>query len=101
MIGRGGYGNPWLIRDIRSLLSGQEIAAVTTAEKRRVALQHLQWHREQFGERKTLYEMRKHLCWYARGLNGASLFRATLQQVTNIDALVEQIEIFFDEGRNE
>ena len=65
MIGRGGYGNPWLLRDILLLLTGKPLPSVTPSEKKRVALQHLHWHREQFGERKTLFEMRKHLCWYS------------------------------------
>ncbi len=97
MIGRGGYGNPWLIRDILTLLRGEQIAAVPATEKKTVATQHLQWHRQQFGDRKTLFEMRKHLCWYARGLAGASRFRAELQQATVIDQLLEQVTRFFTE----
>ena len=97
MIGRGGYGNPWLIRDILSLLKGQQISAVPAPEILRVAMQHLQWHREQFGDRKTLFEMRKHLCWYARGLAGASHFRADLQKAQEIEQLIEQVNRFFNE----
>ncbi len=100
MIGRGGYGNPWLIRDTLALLNGQSPAAVSTTEKLQVAMQHLQWHREQFGERKTLYEMRKHLCWYVRGLEGASQFRAALQQVDDIKQLLTTVETFFSEVEN-
>ena len=95
MIGRGGYGNPWLIRDILALLSGQNPAPISTAEKHQVAMQHLQWHCEQFGERKTLFEMRKHLCWYARALTGASHFRADLQKVETLEQLTEQVDRFF------
>ncbi len=98
MIGRGGYGNPWLIRDLLCLLRGQKIAPVTTLEKRQVALQHLQWHREQFGDRKTFFEMRKHLCWYARGLSGASHFRATLQKTEEIEQLIARVDSFFSEA---
>lgn len=101
MIGRGAYGNPWLIRDILSLLRGQKIAPVTVTEKRQVALQHLQWHREQFGDRITIFEIRKHLCWYARGLSGASHFRAELQKAEEIDQLIEQVETFFTEVKTD
>ena len=100
MIGRGGYGNPWLIRDILTLLNDDTPTPVSIAEKHRVALKHLQLHREQFGDRKTLFEMRKHLCWYARGLTGAGRFRATLQSVGNIDRLIEQVDLFFHEAEN-
>lgn len=97
MIGRGGYGNPWLIRDCLALLDGRSILPPTTAEKQQIALQHLQWHSEQFGERKTLFEMRKHLCWYARGLTGASRFRAELQKAEKIAHLNELVDKFFTE----
>jgi len=97
MIGRGGYGNPWLIGNILKLLRGEQVTSVSAAEKRSVATQHLQWHRQEFGDRKTLFEMRKHLCWYARGLSGASRFRAALQQTTSCDQLLEQVAKFFTE----
>ncbi|WP_303722226.1 tRNA dihydrouridine synthase DusB [Malonomonas rubra] len=101
MIGRGGYGNPWLLRDILLLLTGKPLPSVTPSEKKRVALQHLHWHREQFGERKTLFEMRKHLCWYARGLSGASHFRAELQKANDLSQLIAQVEFFFNKVDND
>ncbi|SHI79373.1 tRNA-U20-dihydrouridine synthase [Malonomonas rubra DSM 5091] len=100
MIGRGGYGNPWLIRDILALLSGQKKSDVTAQEKLNVAMRHLQWHREQFGDRKTLFEMRKHLCWYARGLTGAGKFRGELQKATSLEQLIAQVENFYHEADN-
>ena len=95
MIGRGGYGNPWLIRDILTLLRGGSPAPVSAAEKCQVALQHLDWHREQFGKRKALLEMRKHICWYARKIAGASRFRAELQKIDDFDQLRNKIGSFF------
>lgn len=95
MIGRGGYGNPWLIRDILTLLRGDTPAPASAAEKCQVALQHLEWHREQFGERKALFEMRKHLCWYARKMSGASRFRAELQKIDDYGQLCAQVKNFF------
>ena len=97
MIGRGGYGNPWLIRDILTDLQEGTRQEVSVAEKRETALTHLQWHCEQFGDRKTLFEMRKHLCWYARGLTGASHFRAELQTAKQLEQLIEIVENFFTE----
>ena len=98
MIGRGAYGNPWLIRDILTLLKGDQISAPTVAEKHQTAVRQLQLHREQFGDHKTIFEMRKHLCWYARGLPGASLFRASLQQVTTMEQLLEATATFFSKA---
>lgn len=97
MIGRGGYGNPWLIRDILNLLQNKSIEAPAAAEKKTVAMRHLTWHRKQFGDRKTLFEMRKHLCWYARGFTDASRFRAEIQKADDISQLITQLELFFEE----
>jgi nifR3 family TIM-barrel protein len=101
MIGRGGYGNPWLISGILQELNGQPPLPVPVAEKRQIALQHLQWHREQFGDRKTLFEMRKHLSWYVRGLNGASQFRGELQKATDVAQLINQVNRFFSEDNDD
>jgi len=97
MIGRGGYGNPWLISQTLDLLAGKAITYPSPKEKFRVASQHLHLHREQFGDKKTLLEMRKHLCWYARGLAGASHFRADLQKVTQLDQALELTNLFFSQ----
>ena len=95
MIGRGAYGNPWLFRDILAHYNGEKPSAPTIAEKHKTAVRHLQLHREQFGDQKTIFEMRKHLCWYARSLSGASQFRANLQKVTTIEQLLAATDNFF------
>ncbi len=101
MIGRGGYGNPWLIRDILNRLQGKESAGAPAAEKYRVAMQHLQYHRQQFGDLKAMYEMRKHFSWYARGLSGASRFRSELQRTETIAQLIERASAFFQATESE
>lgn len=98
MIGRGGYGNPWLIRQIIERLSGHQATHPSLLEKYQIATQHLQLHNEQFGEKKTLLEMRKHLCWYARGLKGASHFRAALQKTERLDQVMELTKSFFSQS---
>ncbi len=97
MIGRGGYGNPWLISQILALLAGEKVVYPNSEDKFRVALQHLQLHHEHFGEKKTLLEMRKHLCWYAKGLDGASHFRAALQNTDQLNQVVELLRTFFSQ----
>jgi nifR3 family TIM-barrel protein len=98
MLGRGGYGNPWLISQIIQLLEGKTVTHPTPIERFTVAAHHLQLHHHQFGEKKTFLEIRKHLCWYARGLTGASQFRAQLQQLENLDQTLELTEQFFSQA---
>lgn len=99
MIGRGGYGNPWIISGIIALLHGDEAAKPEAEEICRTALRHLELHRSQFGDHKAVLEMRKHLCWYARGLSGASHFRAALQKTTTVEQLQELTRDFFLQSR--
>lgn len=97
MIARGGYGNPWLISQILDLLAGKTMHHPSPMEKLQVILRHLQRHREQFGDKKTVLEMRKHLCWYARGLDGASHFRAALQKTEQLEQVQELAKLFFSQ----
>lgn len=95
MIGRGGYGNPWLLRQILELMQQQPLSEPTMADKLAVALRHIDLYHEQFGERKALLDMRKHLCWYARGITGASDFRVQLQQLESFESSIELVQNFF------
>jgi nifR3 family TIM-barrel protein len=86
MIGRGAFGNPWLFRDARALLSGRPKPAVPTpAERFAVALEHARLAiRLQGDSRKTVVEFRKHFGWYTKGLYGSSELRGRLFQVESM-----------------
>jgi tRNA-dihydrouridine synthase B len=95
MIGRGAFGNPWLFRDGRALLSGRPLASVPDASERfTVALEHARLAiRLQGDSRKTVIEFRKHLGWYTKGLRGSSELR---QRLFQIDSIAEAEAIFLD-----
>ncbi len=95
MLGRGAYGNPWLARSILTMDNRQETACPPAAERREVALLHIDMHLQYFGAARTLGEMRKHLCWYARGLPGAANFRARINSTRTIAEMVQETEAFF------
>lgn len=97
MIGRGAYGNPWLIQNILRLMNSETVRRPDRMEVYRVAQHHLELHQAQFGERKALFEMRKHLCWYAKGLSGSSQFRSLLQKTETCTELEQLAENFFRE----
>lgn len=94
MIGRGGYGNPWLIRAAVAALNGDPAPQPPdAAERLRIALRHQALQVDIFGEQKALFEMRKHFCWYARGLPGAATYRAAINRAMSID---EQRQLSID-----
>jgi len=95
MIGRGGFGNPWLFRDAQALLAGHpKPGAPDAAERFRVALDHARLAlRLQGDTRKTVVEFRKHLGWYTKGLHGASDLR---QRLFQIESIAEAEAIFLE-----
>jgi tRNA-dihydrouridine synthase B len=86
MVGRGAFGNPWLFRDGRALLSGHGAPpSPSAAERFTVALQHAKLAiRLQGDSRRTVLEFRKHLGWYTRGLHGSSALRQRLFQIESV-----------------
>jgi nifR3 family TIM-barrel protein len=96
MIGRGGYGNPWLIRDTQALLSGTAASPPpTSVERLEVAMYHLQLFTRTYGPRRALLDMRKHLCWYSRGLEGAAAYRLAVNGAQSSNELQQITSDFF------
>lgn len=100
MIGRGGYGNPWLVSELCARLQGQTWQAPSLLDRAEIAHRHLNLALEIFGERKTLGEMRKHLCWYAHGLAGAAGFRQLINHAEQISTMRSVIDDFFIAGEH-
>ena len=86
MVGRGSFGNPWIFRDGRALLSGLPAGPPPSpAERFVVALEHAQLAlRLQGDDRKTVIEFRKHLGWYTKGLPASAHLRQRLFQVESM-----------------
>lgn len=73
MLARGICGNPWLIRDIKEMLEFGEVRTVVTPqEKIDMAIKHVLKAREDNESDKFIYEMRKHICWYLKGIRGSA-----------------------------
>jgi tRNA-dihydrouridine synthase B len=98
MIARGALGNPWIFRESLEMLAGREPRLPTPAERGEAALRHLELFIATCGERVALREMRKHLCWYARGVPGAAQFRALVNRLQEKGDLVRALHEFFLQG---
>lgn len=90
MVGRAALGNPWVFRE---LAGGPP---PTPAERTELILRHLREHVEHYGDvGAAVRAFRRMLAWYARGLRGASCFRAKAVLIEALDALREEIVRFF------
>ena len=84
MIGRATFGHPWIFREIRHYLDhGEPMPALTVAEKVALARRHLALSLQYKGEPRGIYEMRRHLSCYFKGLPD---FKETrMRMVTTLD----------------
>lgn len=73
MIGRGALGNPWLIRDtVKYLNEGIEPEAISKSERIEMCIKHLDYLLEFKREKTAVLEMRSHIAWYLKGLEGSN-----------------------------
>jgi tRNA-dihydrouridine synthase B len=96
MIGRAIQGNPWIFREAKELLeTGAETAPPTLEEREAVMLRHLSDMVALAGENIGVREMRKHLCWYTKGLPGGAEFRERINQLSSAETVKQAVEEYF------
>lgn len=95
MIGRGTFGNPWLMRDVvESLKTGvavpPTVQTISFADKIPFILEHCRLAVAVKGQKRGMLEMRRHLASYVKGIEGATELRAQLVRVESVEE-VERI----------
>ena len=87
MVGRGLLGRPWALAEIL----GENIDVNVGA----VALQHLAYAVEYYGEKTAVPMFRKHAAWYSAGMPNSAEFRIKVNQIADADALKVAIQEFW------
>lgn len=102
MIGRAAMGNPWIFGILKREISLPAGGACSlpflpfpTPEARRALI--LRHGEEMFLRhgKHGIREMRKHLAWYSRGIQGAAAFRSELPKVADPDSFRAVVGRFF------
>ena len=85
MIGRATFGHPWIFREIKHFLAtGEELPPLSVPEKVALAKRQLTLSLQYKGEPRGIYEMRRHLSCYFKGLPD---FKETrMKMVTTLDS---------------
>ncbi len=97
MIGRGCYGRPWfLAQAAHYLLTGMRLPDPSLQQQKGILLDHYQAMLCQFGRGPGVRLARKHLSWYSRGLPGSADFRATMNRLSEAEAVLALIDRFYD-----
>ena len=85
MVGRGMWGNPWLLRRIHAFLeTGERLPEPSAAERIETALKHVHMLITGKGAYIGLRESRTHLHMYTKGLRGSSAARVRLNKAGTI-----------------
>ena len=76
MIGRGAFGNPWLLEQCAAALEGRDVPPAPPLDRRMdTAARQFELALEHKGEKIACLEMRKHLAWYLKGVPYASYWK--------------------------
>ena len=82
VVARGALGNPWFFAHAAKLLTEGTIPdPPALSERIEVALRHLRLQIEYSGEHLGVLQMRKHICWYLKGLPRAARIRSRLHEL--------------------
>ncbi len=99
MIGRAAIGYPWIFNEIKHFMAtGKKLSPPTLEERVEVAKKHLAFSIEWKGERKGIFEMRRHYTNYFRGIPHFKPFRTRLVEAesgSEIETILEEISYTF------
>ena len=90
MIGRGAQGNPWIFQELVEYeRTGVLPARPTRQEIKQTMLRHARLQIEFKGDYLGIREMRKHVAWYTKGMEGSAKLRDDINRVESYEELEE------------
>jgi len=88
MIGRAAIGYPWIFNEIKHFMkTGQHLDKPDLMERVNVTRKHLNFSVEWKGEKKGIFEMRRHYTNYFRGIPNFKPFRTQLVEADTLSEL--------------
>ena len=92
MVGRGSFGNPWLIRDLVDYFDGKEISASPSSMERvEMCEKHFKYLLLEKVEKLAVLEMRSLVPWYIKGISNGKKYK---QKLINILRKEELFDLF-------
>jgi hypothetical protein len=96
MIGRAIQGYPWIFREAKHYLeTGIMPPHPSLQERESIMLRHLNDMVDLLGENIGIREMRKHLCWYTKGLSGGAEFRERVNRLSRVNGVKREVKEYF------
>ena len=95
MFARGALGNPFIFKATKRRLAGEVPAAAPTGPERlKTALEQLELTVKFKGESRACKEMRKHFCYYSKGMRRGAEFRARAVRAEHVEDYVNLVAAF-------
>jgi tRNA-dihydrouridine synthase B len=97
MLGRGCYGRPWFPAQVAHFLRhGKLLADPDLATQKQILMEHYHSMLNHFGADAGMRIARKHVSWYSRGLPGSAEFRAGVNRLGDVAAVLRLIDSFYE-----
>lgn len=94
MIGRGAQGNPWIFHELLEYDRTGKLPPRPSKEQiKETMLRHARFQLEFKGEYLGIREMRKHVAWYTKGMEGSAKLRDDINKVesyTELESLLNE-----------
>lgn len=93
MLARGIFGNPWLIRDIKEILEYGEVKSIVSQKDRvEMAMTHVINTRDDNEDKDFIYDMRKHICWYLKGVSNSAEIKNEINKMHDYDSVLKALD---------
>ena len=93
MIGRGAQGNPWIFHELVEYEKTGEMPPRPSRETiKKTMLRHARLQIEFKGDYLGIREMRKHVAWYTKGMEGSARLRDDINRVESLEELEKLLE---------
>lgn len=93
MIGRAAIGYPWIFNEIKHFFAtGEKLDPPTLEQRINAVKSHLKFSIEWKGDKKGIFEMRRHYTNYFRGIPGIKPYRARLVETPSYEDTLSVLE---------
>jgi tRNA-dihydrouridine synthase B len=97
MVGRGTYGRPWFIEQVRQYLkSGTRRPDPALSEQLALVLEHIEAMLVHYGRDTGIKIARKHVGWYSKGLPGSADFRSEIMRSAVPEDVCAMVRRFYE-----
>lgn len=101
MIGRAALGNPWIIRELVSYFEDGIIISKPTYEERiDMCFHHFDYLMKIKSERTAILEMRSHIAWYLKGINGSTEVKKEIFKANTRDEIEKILNNYLKNIKN-